>query len=374
MALGLVALLGLAAPLPAGAQSEVSREAQRSAAAHAELARRYYKEGRFREAIEAFETAYDLDPNPSLLFNIAQAQRRQGNREGAINAFKQYLMRSPRSPQRALVETRVRELEDELARQSAPPATAAAPTPDPAATTQPTPAAVSSTPETPPPEAPAMAAAPPAADESPPPDSDELQPLETDAIIDEIERARRPAPRGDLRLLVHGGLAAPTFGGSVQPRADAFFAGLLSAAYGVPWSAGAIDVGLAASWSVLSYRSAVEPTRAAPVQHPQLLGGFVTTALRLRAGTQVALGPMVALGMVWWTGLGAANPFTQTAQGAVPMPSVRLAFPVTFRIGPVLVLGLEPAYAYSNIIDGELRRTVSSVSWFGLSGILGLQL
>jgi hypothetical protein len=342
-------MLALSAPVHAA-----PLEAVRSAAAHAELGKRYYKESRYDEAISAFQTAYDLDPNPSLLFNIAQAHRRRGDLENAIAAFQMYLARSPGSDQRALVETRLREMQEQLAAKhdqaSLPPAaeTSAAPVAETAA-----PAGT--------PPAPAVATG-----------NYDLVPLEPDAIVAEIAAARRPAPRGELRLLAQAGLAVPQRSGPIEAVRGPFFAGMLAAAYAVPWSQGELDVGLASSWSRLEYRTSANAGTPASTQHSLLVGGFITAAARLAVGRRFSIGPALALGVMWWTGLVTGNPFTTNAQDAVPMPSLRLGLPATWRVGS-LVLGLEPALALSST-SGELSETVPSLRWLALSGIVGMQL
>ena len=67
----LVTLLGCALlalclhPAPAAAQ------ASRTAKIHHDQGIKHYTMGRFDEAIQEFEKAYDIDPHPTLLFNIA---------------------------------------------------------------------------------------------------------------------------------------------------------------------------------------------------------------------------------------------------------------------------------------------------------------
>ena len=50
-----------------------------------------YSQGRYEEALAAFEEAYRLSERPLLLFNIANAQERSGQWQGAIESLEGYL-------------------------------------------------------------------------------------------------------------------------------------------------------------------------------------------------------------------------------------------------------------------------------------------
>jgi tetratricopeptide (TPR) repeat protein len=80
---------------------------------------RAYSIERFDEAVAAFTRAYELDPAPILLFNIAQARWKKGENERALFYYRRYLEADPGAANRPAVEARIRELEQ--ARASAPP-------------------------------------------------------------------------------------------------------------------------------------------------------------------------------------------------------------------------------------------------------------
>lgn len=93
-----------------------------SSAAHAQLApteeearglftagRAAYDDGRYAEALEHFEAAYEKSPRPELLFNIGLAAQRAGRFERAVEAFEGYLRELPDAPNRNDVEVRLRE-------------------------------------------------------------------------------------------------------------------------------------------------------------------------------------------------------------------------------------------------------------------------
>jgi tetratricopeptide (TPR) repeat protein len=70
-----------------------------------------YNLGQFDQAVAAFTRAYELDPAPILLFNIAQAHWKKGDRERALFFYRRFLEADPGTDQRERVEARIRELE-----------------------------------------------------------------------------------------------------------------------------------------------------------------------------------------------------------------------------------------------------------------------
>jgi len=69
----------------------------------------------WQEAIAAFEKSYKLSGDPALLFNVAQASRQAGNADAAIGAYKAFLREKPDTPQREMVEAKIRELQSKKA-------------------------------------------------------------------------------------------------------------------------------------------------------------------------------------------------------------------------------------------------------------------
>lgn len=70
-----------------------------------------FKLGKFKEAAERFQAAYNLDPSPILLYNLARAAEEQGEAGTAVGHYKAYLARYPQAEDRAEVERRIRVLE-----------------------------------------------------------------------------------------------------------------------------------------------------------------------------------------------------------------------------------------------------------------------
>jgi hypothetical protein len=79
-----------------------------------ELGMTAYGLGHFDRAIDSFTKAYELDPAPVLLYNIAQSHWKKGNPEQAIVFYRRYLEADPQAENRTRVKTRIRELEVEM--------------------------------------------------------------------------------------------------------------------------------------------------------------------------------------------------------------------------------------------------------------------
>src|SRR5437867_1070206 len=104
-----LAIIAAASPLlsaPAAAQGDGARAAEQAKAEY-ESGMRAYDRGDFERAIEAFARAYELDPAPMLLFNLAQAHRKKGDSERALSLYRRYLEADPRSEHRARVEAHI---------------------------------------------------------------------------------------------------------------------------------------------------------------------------------------------------------------------------------------------------------------------------
>ena len=64
---------------------------------------RLYEEGRYEQAIAAFEEAYDLSSQPVLLYNIANAWERLGDVPHALEALDRYRLYAPAEEQDVLL-------------------------------------------------------------------------------------------------------------------------------------------------------------------------------------------------------------------------------------------------------------------------------
>jgi Tetratricopeptide repeat len=81
---------------------------------HYENGSKQYDLGHWDEAIREYETAYELRPDPSFLYNLAQAYRRKGDAKRALDLYRNYLVKTPKSPLRAEIEERIKSLQKQI--------------------------------------------------------------------------------------------------------------------------------------------------------------------------------------------------------------------------------------------------------------------
>jgi tetratricopeptide (TPR) repeat protein len=110
LALLLVCLAQLASAKPVDADAAEARR-------HYERGMAHFNLREFSKAIESFEAAYRLKPDPVFLYNLAQSHRLLDQHERALYFYRAYLRTSPDAPNRAEVEGRIATLEKVLATQ-----------------------------------------------------------------------------------------------------------------------------------------------------------------------------------------------------------------------------------------------------------------
>lgn len=314
-----------------------------------------YNLGHFAEAIVNFEKAYELDPAPILLFNIAQSHRQSGDNEKALFFYRRYLEHAaPDASNRADVEKRVKDLEEVLAQQSEikrkpptqvednehhlAPAAPFAPTiaPPPLASTQPPAAGATSSGGL--------------ASSSPTPSRDPV-----------AFAATRPAATNEppdlFRVGVEAGVAFSQFHGAdlEQPGQLALraFGGYLVTLAPFP-----LELGAALSFSPLPYKTPTEDKTAS------LLGLWARAAAVLPVAPSLDVLGELGAGVVWWSGIEEGNPFTSggtASTGAIPMPSVRLSVGVRYQLPAHIFLYAAPAFTWCKTTSG-LGDSVSSVT------------
>lgn len=71
-----------------------------------------YEAGRFLDAAEQFEAAYELSPRPSLLFNAYLAYRDAGRNQSAVRALAAYLEGAPDAPDAERLTARLAAMRD----------------------------------------------------------------------------------------------------------------------------------------------------------------------------------------------------------------------------------------------------------------------
>jgi tetratricopeptide (TPR) repeat protein len=104
-------MMGLLLHVPAARGQDAATQEARE---HFRKGRQFFDVGRWDEAADEFEKAYAIRSDPTFLYNMAQANRRKGDAKRAIDLYKNYLIKAPKSPQRAEVEERIRMLQEQL--------------------------------------------------------------------------------------------------------------------------------------------------------------------------------------------------------------------------------------------------------------------
>lgn len=99
--------LGLALGLTATARAQGSSE---KAERLFREAQEQFQAGRFKAALERYESAYELAPLPDILFNIAQSHRNLGQYHEAATKFRRFLRERPKAPNAAAVRRTIDQL------------------------------------------------------------------------------------------------------------------------------------------------------------------------------------------------------------------------------------------------------------------------
>jgi tetratricopeptide (TPR) repeat protein len=162
--LALVLASGVAVSRDADA-AQVTQQQKQEMKQHYDRATRAYDVGKYPEAIEEYQKAYEIGGDPAMLYNIAQSFRLNDQLTDAIRFYRRYLQRAPNARNREDVERKIADLE-KIVEERKKTAAATAPAPPPVTTPAPTPPPPAA--ETKPAEPPAVGveAAPP--EEAPP--------------------------------------------------------------------------------------------------------------------------------------------------------------------------------------------------------------
>src|SRR5207253_2261415 len=97
-----------AAPRAAYADDPAMRAAKR----HYDRGEKLFALGKFDEALDEYEKAFDAKPIPDFLFNIGQCYRNLGDFDQAIFSYKKYLSLEPDAPNKVAVEALIADLEN----------------------------------------------------------------------------------------------------------------------------------------------------------------------------------------------------------------------------------------------------------------------
>jgi tetratricopeptide (TPR) repeat protein len=101
-------------PMPDGSDPLTMAQKQ-EIRAHYQRASRDYDLGKFDEAIDEYQVIYEIDGDPVMLYNLAQAYRLADQPEKAIQFYRRYLQRSPEARNRDAVEQKIAALAKSLA-------------------------------------------------------------------------------------------------------------------------------------------------------------------------------------------------------------------------------------------------------------------
>lgn len=86
-----VAWVFLSGIIPSSAQGRPTPRQKKDHEAFVTAGRALYSDGKYPEAIEQFEKAYEIIPDSRLLFNLAQSHRLAGNAETALGFYRRFL-------------------------------------------------------------------------------------------------------------------------------------------------------------------------------------------------------------------------------------------------------------------------------------------
>ena len=81
---------------------------------HYQAALAFYNEQKYPEAIAEFEAAYEIDPQPLIVFNIGQAYRKGGRLDEALAKYREYLDKDP-AAERDRVNEIIKDVERSIA-------------------------------------------------------------------------------------------------------------------------------------------------------------------------------------------------------------------------------------------------------------------
>lgn len=339
---------------PSSARADRARNQQ--AQLHHDAGKANYLSGSYGLAIREFEAAYALLPEPILLFNLAQAHRKNGDLENALLYFRRYLVALPGAPDRKDVETRIQEITGLINKANANGPKALASTTNPGADT----GARYQPPPPPPPRQPAEVARAKAG-----------EPLTHHAESAPDVRSRR------FRAAVTGGVTRSLLAGSNIAGGSLVSLGV-SSGYSWPVSRSvSCELGVAGTWSPMPFErydhEAKKPT--GEKGRSTLIGALGTIALLLPIADQLTAGPSVGLGVVWWTGLERAdNPFTSghRSSGAVALPTVRGGLNVAWS-SDSFFLGADLGASFMKATSEGLKQEMSGLFRLELNGLVGVR-
>ena len=86
----------------------------RSAKRHFERGEKLFALGKFDQALDEYQEAFDAKPIPDFLFNIGQCYRNLGDYQQAIFSYKKFLKLDPETPNREHVQELIADLQEKI--------------------------------------------------------------------------------------------------------------------------------------------------------------------------------------------------------------------------------------------------------------------
>ncbi len=111
---GFVLLAALTLAAPAARAAELTPAQKLEMKQLYERATRAYDVGKYNEAIEEYQKAYEIGGDPPMLYNIAQAYRLNDQPGEALRFYRRYLQRAPGARNREDVERKIADLEKQV--------------------------------------------------------------------------------------------------------------------------------------------------------------------------------------------------------------------------------------------------------------------
>jgi tetratricopeptide (TPR) repeat protein len=96
------------------AYAEPSAADKQHAGELAQESQAHYKRGEFEVSAALLRQAYSLYPEPNLLYNLGRSLEGFGDKQGAVNAYKDYLATAAQIEDRGAIERRIAILQSEI--------------------------------------------------------------------------------------------------------------------------------------------------------------------------------------------------------------------------------------------------------------------
>jgi len=112
----IIRLFAILALLFAATSARAEDLATKAAKRHFDRGEKLFALGKFDEALDEYQKAFDAKPIPDFLFNIGQCYRNLGDYQQAIFSFKKYLKLEPDASDKDKVEKLIDDLEEKQER------------------------------------------------------------------------------------------------------------------------------------------------------------------------------------------------------------------------------------------------------------------